>query len=117
MKPLPPADLFAHCAQHAIDKNGAERRRHAQLAATAYERAVIVLRMLLGERYWGDGHERRLDDCFEMNDGDDVVRHLLTFADADPRIEQLLDTHENTRGVLAAWRERCAYRQLDLPLE
>lgn len=116
MKATSSAQLFAHCARHAIDNASAEKGRHAQRATTAYERAVIVLRLLLGEDEWSDGYERRLDDCFEMGDGDDVVRHLLAFAAEDKRVENLLETHDNMRGVLAIWRERYSDPQLKLPL-
>lgn len=117
MKRIPIAVLYAFCRDHAIDREAAERDRHALRARTSFQRAVIVLRLLMGEREWSDGYERRLDDCFEMGDGDEVVRHLLVFAEADPRIERLLNSHRNTRGALDGWRRCSDGTQLTLPLE
>lgn len=117
MKQVPIEIVYAFCRDHAIDREMAERERHAFRAKTGLQRATIVLRLLLGEREWSDGYERRLDDCFEMGDGDEVVRHLLAFAEADSRIERLLNSHRNTRGALDAWRRRSDGTQLTLPLE
>ena len=77
------------------DRHEAERGNHAIHARDARERAVIVLRLLAGEDEWGDGYERKLDDCFEMNDGDAVCGWLIEFAEADPRIHRLLFNHYN----------------------
>ena len=90
-----------------INRQAAQSGRHAILAANARERAIIALRLLAGESNWSDGDERRLDDCFEMNDGDDVVRWLLRFASDEPFVNQLLSVHRNV-GIrcLTEWREK-----------
>ena len=105
MKPLPyrvdpdgdELDLYVHCYRHRLTHEAAERGLHANQAKDAYERATIVLRLLLGEREWGDGYERRLDDCFEMNDGNAVCGWLIEFAEHDERIRELLNNHDNLR--------------------
>ena len=103
-------DLFAHCVRESLSHAEAERGNHAIHAADAYERATIVLRLLLGEREWSDGYERKLDDCFEMNDGDAVAGWLIEFAENDPRIRQLLLTHSATAftgtDVFTVWKDR-----------
>jgi hypothetical protein len=68
---------------------------HAIRAKDARERAIVFLRLLSGESRWNDGAERRVDDCFEMNDGDDVVRWLLRFANEEPYICNLLTEHSS----------------------
>lgn len=89
-------DLYRFCVRHSISKEEAQRGNHAiRATGGAYERAVIVLRLLSGEKKWGDGYERKLDDCFEMNDGDAVAGWLIEFAEHDPRIHRLLTTHNN----------------------
>ena len=95
LKPVAAAELFVFAYQHALNKHEAERGNHAIHARDARERAVIVLRLLAGEDEWGDGYERKLDDCFEMNDGDAVCGWLIEFAEADPRIHRLLFNHYN----------------------
>jgi hypothetical protein len=91
---------------------------HANRAADAYERAVILLRLLLGEEDWGDGYERKVDDCFEMNDGDAVAGWLIEFADSDSHIMHLLLHHRYTRGCLSNWGPyRNAHRPADLFLQ
>jgi len=84
---------------------------------TAYERALLVMRMLLGSTTWNDGFERSLDDCFEMNDGTDVIVYLVAFAEADARIMELLLTHSATRGCYGGWKVKAdECRALELPL-
>ena len=100
-------ELFAFIHRHPISKGLAEHYRHATIAADACQRAVIFLRMLVGEADWSDGYERRVDDCFEMNDGDEVCRTLLGFAAADPRIRNLLASHRLVgERVLQEWSQR-----------
>jgi hypothetical protein len=89
-----------------ISKESAESQRHAIHAKTAQERAVIVLRMLIGEREWSDGWERPFDDCFEMNDGDEVVRHIVEIANAFPEIKQLICRHRSVgESCFANWEK------------
>lgn len=118
MKPIPINQLLSHCANEAITKTEAVHANHAIRAADAYERAVILLRLLIGEDEWSDGYERKLDDCFEMNDGDAVAGWLLEFAEADPRIQKLLATHYNTGASFPQWlkQHRNAHRAAELPL-
>jgi hypothetical protein len=78
-----------------IDKRDAERSRHGARAHTAEERAVVVYRMLVGEREWSDGWERLFDDCFEMNDGDDVVCHIVDIAESLPTFKRIICGHSN----------------------
>ena len=115
MKPIPyrtdpdngRPDLFTHCKRYAIDRHTATRENHAIHATTAYERAVIFLRLLLGEAEWSDGYERKVDDCFEMNDGDAVCGWLLEFADHAPRIQGLLWNHASCSGsTRTLWESR-----------
>ena len=90
-----------------IGKHEADRGLHAIRAKDARERAVIFLRLLAGESEWSDGYERRVDDCFEMNYGNDVVMWLLRFAAAEPFIERLLSSHRTVgQRVLTEWREK-----------
>ena len=53
-----------------------------------------------------------------MDDGDAVAGWLLEFAEADPRIKQLLENHYNLRGSFPRWAEkyRQAHRAAELPL-
>jgi hypothetical protein len=90
-------DLYAHCYRNRLTHHAAVDGNHAIHADDAYERATIVLRLLLGEREWSDGFERKLDDCFEMNDGNAVCGWLIEFAEHDERIRALLNTHRNLR--------------------
>ena len=73
----------------------AESKSPGIKAKTARERAVVFLRMLRGAHEWSSGYERKIDDCFEMNDGDDVVRHTVAIAEAIPTIKNLLMHHYN----------------------
>jgi len=123
MKPLPIQELLPYCARAAITKRAAEHGLHANHAKDAYERATIVLRLLLGEREWTDGYERRLDDCFENGDGDAVCGWLIEFAENDSNIRQLLVDHWNLRitgsNILAHWNAkgyRLAHRASELSL-
>ena len=129
MKPIPirvdpdsgALDLFTYCVQNCLSHREAERGNHAIKApGGAYERATIVLRLLLGEREWSDGYERKLDDCFEMGDGDAVCGWLLEFADSDPRIHRLLTTHSHLQfrdGLFNVWAKyRNAHRLNELAL-
>ena len=110
MKPVPLKDLFDYVQQHAINKHAAHRAHHGGHAKDAYERAVVVLRMLAGEKEWSDGYERKLDDCFEMSDGEQVCGWLIEFAEADPRIQDLLENHRSCKltdgGIIAHWIAR-----------
>lgn len=99
--------LFAHAVAHPIFTGDAVSGSHGIRSKDAYERAVIVLRMLVAEADWSDGFERKLDDCFEMGDGAEVTRHLLDFCSSDPRILRLLATHRSVgQTQLDCWRER-----------
>ena len=61
----------------------------ATRAKTARERANIAIRMLKStpeHRSFG----RAFDDCFEMNDGDEVARIIAERAKADPALLAIL---------------------------
>ena len=119
MKHLAPDKVFQHCLNNAIGKHEAEDKKHAiRASGGAYERAIIVLRMLIGETEWTDGWERPLDDCFEMNDGDEVCAWLLEFGDGDPRIKAFIAGHRNVgAGCLASWeKHRGKHREKELAL-
>jgi len=73
----------------------AESKSPGIKAKTARERAVVFLRMLRGAQEWSDGYERKIDDCFEMYDGDDVVRNTIAIAEAIPAVKNLLIRHRN----------------------
>lgn len=49
--------------------------------------------MIVAERTWSDGYERRIDDCFEMNDGDEVVKWILKICEAFPELGELCKRH------------------------
>lgn len=90
-----------------ISKESAESQKHAINAKDARERAVIVIRMLLGEREWTDGWERPFDDCFEMNDGDEVVRHIVEIANTFPEVKYLICRHRSVgENCFALWEKR-----------
>jgi hypothetical protein len=58
----------------------------ATQATTARKRATIALEMIV--RYRHDrfyGMSRAFDDCFEMNDGDEVIQHGLRSLEHSPR--------------------------------
>lgn len=55
----------------------------AILAKTAKERAAIAIRIM---KYNKDPFTRRFDDCFEMGDGDEVVRIVKERAKRDPAL-------------------------------
>ena len=107
MKSFPLSQVYDYCGTHPVTVEAVARRRVslAQVETSAFGRAVIALRMLVGAPLWSDGYERALDDCFEMNDGDEVVATLVRIAEADSRVRQLLESHVNTRGCLAGWIE------------
>jgi hypothetical protein len=71
----------------------ADSKLHAIRAKDAYERAIIFLRMIVGERVWSNGYERRIDDCFEMNDGDEVVKWILKICKAFPSLADFCKQH------------------------
>lgn len=50
---------------------------------TAEERAAIAAKLLKGVREPNEDLGRRFDDCFEMDDADDVVRLLIERAKDD----------------------------------
>lgn len=50
-------------------------------ATTAKERATIAIRIILHNK---NPFTRRLDDCFEMGDGDEVVRIIAERAKKNP---------------------------------
>lgn len=87
---------------------------------TARERAVVFLRMLRGAHVWNDGNERKIDDCFEMYDGDDVVRNTVAIAEAIPNIKNLLLRHRNVgEQCYLRWKkfaEKEAQKNPELPL-
>ena len=58
----------------------------------------VISKRDAGAREWSDGYERKLDDCMEMNDGDDVVRTLVEICESVPAIKRLLLTHYNVGG-------------------
>jgi len=99
-----------------ISKEQARKNRYMSAdVRTAGERAIIVLRMLLGCECWDDGDERALDNCFEMGDGDEVVHCLMRMAKNDPQIHHLLSTHRNIgETCLNFWAERFPDPQLEL---
>ena len=58
---------------------------------------------------------RRYDDCFEMGDGDDVVRHLLALIDADADLARAVTRDPASRYVcLDQWRAKYS-RTCDTP--
>ena len=61
-----------------------ENKSPGAKAKTARERAIVFLRMLRGAHIWDDGYERKIDDCFEMYDGDEVVCFIVAIAEAIP---------------------------------
>lgn len=85
--------IFDHITAHPLNHRNVDRVRPGLTARTARQRALQVLQMLAGEPYWRDGWERQLDNCFEMNDGNEVCGWLIEWAEADPRIHALLTTH------------------------
>ena len=121
MNTIPVRDLYMHVVRHSLSKHEADSGYHANRAADAQERAVIFLRLLAGESKWSDGYERRVDDCFENNDGDAVVGWLLEWSAACPKIRALITLHR-TVGLecFATWqanpRYRNAHRKDELPL-
>lgn len=113
--------VYQHCLDSSLTCEAAAALRGkaggALRVTTAYARALLVIRMLLGSTTWRDGYERSLDDCFEMNDGTEVVIHLVTIAEADARIMELLLTHSATRGCYDGWKVKAdECRALELPL-
>ena len=113
--------VYQHCLDTSLTCEAASSSRgkagSAIRVGSAYERALLVIRMLLGSATWGDGYERSLDDCFEMNDGTEVVIHLVTFAEADARIMDLLMNHSATRGCYDGWKVKADERRgMELPL-
>lgn len=58
----------------------------ATRAKSAKIRASIAAKMLRGRERLG----REFDDCFEMGDGDEVVRLLYVKAQTDTVLERLL---------------------------
>lgn len=114
------AELLRHVYINSISNTCAERHNHAIRAADAYERAIIFLRLLAGETEWSNGYERKVDDCFEMNDGDEVCGWLLEFADTAPGILDLMFTHSTCStwsNVKAGWeKHRGCHRLPDLAL-
>lgn len=83
-----------------------DARRLGIEAPTAEARALVALRMLASPDPWTDGYERSFDNCFEMNDGDEVVRAILALLDAQPTLERLFRTGAYlTSDTLTAWRE------------
>ena len=93
MKPIPINQIYRQVQAHPIGLAASEHGRHAIRATSSYERAILCLRMLAGSHTWSDGYERRLDDCFEMNDGAAVAGWLIEFAEADERIALLINEH------------------------
>ena len=58
----------------------------ATKARSARARATIAIRMLKTVRHLG----RAFDDCFEMYDGDEVVRWILDKAKTDPELARII---------------------------
>lgn len=79
-------------------------------AKDAQARALVALRMLASQQPWNDGFERGMDDCFEMGDGDDVVRHILALVDTHPELLALFERHRGyfDRATLDQWRKWAA---------
>lgn len=69
-------------------------------AKGAYERAVVFLRMLAGDTNWFDSYSRRMNDVFEMSDGDEVVRWILKFYNESEAIKSLVDNHPDKNMFL-----------------
>ena len=105
---IPHTKLLFFCRNNAITKHCAGKANHAIHAADAYERAVIFIRLLLGEKIWDDGYERKIDDCFEMGDGDEVCGWLLEFSEADSNIENLFANHQTLQNwptIKTSWEK------------
>lgn len=99
--------LYTYITANSISLTESVNGMHGQRAKNAYERALICLRLLAGAAEWSDGYERRLDDCFEMMDGDDVVRWLVFFATCNARVRRLIAKHRNIgERSLAEWTEK-----------
>jgi hypothetical protein len=77
-----------------------EQSSPAIQAKGAYERAVVFLRMLAGDTNWFDSYSRRMDDVFEMNDGDEVVKWILKFYNESEAIKSLVDSHPDKKQFL-----------------
>lgn len=91
-----------------ISKYEAESTSPGIRAKTSLDRAIVFLRMLIGERRWEDGYDRKIDDCFEMNDGAEVVRHVVEIAEAVPAIRSLIVRHQTVgEKCYAEWLDRC----------
>lgn len=72
--------------------------RNAFNARTAKERAEIAAELLTGTKpaRLGDeesGPGRNFDDCFECNDGDEVLHHLLNAASVNPELREAIKCH------------------------
>jgi len=71
-------------------------------AKTARARAGIAARMIKTikpwPQGWGLGCNRKFDDCFEMGDGREVVRHLKAMALVDPELRAGMRIHKDVVG-------------------
>ena len=85
---------------NGISKWMTEQSSPAIQAKGAYERAVVFLRMLAGDTNWFDSYSRRMDDVFEMNDGDEVVKWILKFYNESEAIKSLVDSHPDKKQFL-----------------
>lgn len=54
-------------------------------APTTKDRAAVAIRLIKQNRTRG----RSFSNCFEMGDGDDVIREIVRRANKDPMIERL----------------------------
>ena len=92
--------------------------KKAHQVTTAYERALIVVRMIKT----GEGlHSREFDTCFEMFDGDLVMDHLINMTSQDyilakaVKIRALdLGTPESNLRLLKAVEDSLSNPILDL---
>jgi len=61
----------------------------ASRAKSAKARATIAARMIMAHKP-SNGFPRSFDDCFEMNDGTEVVAELLRRAESKPEFKAAL---------------------------
>ncbi len=70
--------------------------KSAKDVETAKERAEIAIDLLKTTKPWregGKGLSRGFDDCFEMGDGDDVYRIVITKAAHHPSLLSAIERH------------------------
>lgn len=76
-------------------------------ATSARARATEAARLLKTIKPWpvGYGLGHNFDNCFEMNDGDEVLRLLLLKAAADESLRRTMRVHEAQTGTWAEQAE------------